>query len=38
MMMLELDSHIIRGADGYGNQKKIWISNKLYKVDSKFRD
>lgn len=36
--MLELDSYIIRGADGYGNQKKIWIDNKLYKVDSKFRD
>lgn len=33
--MLELDSHIIRGVDGYGNQKK---DNKLYKVDSKFRD
>lgn len=36
--MLELDSKYMYGTDGSGNQKKIWIDNYLYKVDSKFRD
>lgn len=36
--MLELDSRLAFGTDGSGNQKKIWIGNTLYKVDSKFRD
>ena len=36
--MLKLDSRYMLGTDGYGNQKKIWINNCLYKVDSKFRE
>lgn len=36
--MLELDSSLMYGTDGSGNQKKIWINNYLYKVDSKFRE
>ena len=36
--MLKLDSRYMFGTDGSGNQKKIWINNYLYKVDSKFRD
>ena len=36
--MLVLDSKYMYGTDGSGNQKKIWINNYLYKVDSKFRD
>lgn len=36
--MLTLEEHNMFGTDGSGNQKKAWIGNYLYKVDSKFRD
>ena len=36
--MLELDSNLTYGTDGSGDQKKIWVDNYLYKVDSQYRE
>ena len=36
--MLKLDSRYMFGTDGSCNQKKIWINDCFYKVDSKFRE
>ena len=36
--MLKIDNNLLFGTDGSGNQKKAWIGNRLYKVDSKLRE
>ena len=36
--MLKFDKKNLIGTDGSGNQKKFWLGNTLYKIDSKYRD
>lgn len=38
MTVLKLETSEVFGSDGSGNQKKVWIDNKLIKLNSKYRE
>lgn len=38
MTTLKLETDKVFGSDGSGDQKKIWVDNKLIKLNSKFRE